>query len=129
MTILPTAMRIQDDIPTMLGRRITRNDAEVVQIRKFYVEALEKESAVRAFEVQQHELSEKPEPAKPVADGWIPWGGGECPIRCDAGQWMYKLGDLDDLDILGSHPSDSLVYSYMWRYKGAFYRITAYKVL
>lgn len=56
MTILPTAMRIQDDIPLVLGRRTSPDIAVVREIR----EAVAKVMAVQDFECKRHELSEMP---------------------------------------------------------------------
>lgn len=72
MTILPTAMRIQDDIPLVLGRRTSPDIAVVREIR----EAVAKVMAVQDFECKRHELSEMPvEVAAKPAGGWIPWDG------------------------------------------------------
>lgn len=132
MTILPTAMRIQDDIPTMLGRKLaSQAKAPMAKAPKLSIERV---VAILDFECKRHELSEVSveAPAKPDADGWIPWGGGDCPIKCDANQWMYELGHLG-VRAIGGGPSDSLAYSAMWAHYGIVadinHQITAYKVL
>lgn len=86
MTILPTAMRIQDDIPLVLGRRTSPDIAVVREIR----EAVAKAMAVQDFECKRHELSEMPvevaaKPARRLVPsdylvvhplgGWNPLGG------------------------------------------------------